>query len=77
MPLPPSIPVVHFLGEAEEVADGEDGAVVQDGLAAHAAEDLVLVGHQQPQVDFGRPVQDRRKVHLNRVPGDISSIYFP
>ena len=48
-----SVFVVHFLGKAHHVPDLNDGAVVQDGLAGHAAEYLVLVGDYDLVVQAG------------------------
>ena len=59
-----SVLVVHFLGKAHHVPDLNDGAVVQDGLARHAAEHLVLVGDYELVVKAGGPVQNGHEVHL-------------
>ena len=60
---------MDLLREAEDVADGQDRAVVQDRLAGHAAEDLMLIGDEDLEIDLGRPVQDGHEIHLEPAVG--------
>ena len=56
--------VLHALCETGEVLHPYPAPAVQDGGAREAAEDLVLIAFQQPEVRAGRPIQDGAEVHL-------------
>ena len=55
--------------EAHHVPQLQDGAVVQDGAAAHPAEDLVLVGDEDLEVEFGGAVENGGELRLEAAVG--------
>ena len=61
--------VVHFLCEAHHILDGKDRAVIQCERAAHPSEDLMLIGNDDFEVQFGGPVKHRFKAHLETMIG--------
>ena len=59
-----SIAVMHFFGEAHQVAEGYLRAVVENGFAAHLSEDLMLVGYEQLEIELCRAVEHRDEIRF-------------
>ena len=60
-----SVFVVYFFCKTHDIFQFQNLSVIQHGPAAHAAEDLMLLGAEDLEVQVCRPIQYGDKVHLN------------